>query len=280
MLIDAHHHVWSLAVRPQPWTDPFPILARSYDLDDLRPALAACNIDATVVVQTVTVPEETPELLSLAEDEPIIGGVLGWVDLTTTDISDRISRLRSGRGGHYLVGIRHQVQEEPGSGWFEQPAVRDGLRVLAAHNLTYDLIIRSDQLQGAVGLVEAIPELSFVLDHGGNPDIAGEEIESWSQGISELAALPNVAVKLSGLVTRAGHDWNLEQLRPYTDHLLSAFGCSRVLFGSDWPVSLLRCGYEQVLATAEELTGGLSSQERQAVFGSNALSWYRLDATR
>lgn len=280
MRIDAHHHVWDLTVRPQPWTAPFPVLARSYGLNDLRPALAACEVDATLVVQTVTVAEETPELLCLAADDPLVAGVVGWVDLTATDLCDRLHQLRFGRGGEHLVGVRHQVQEEPGSGWFEQPTVREGLRVLAAHDLSYDLIVRREQLQGAITLAQAVPELRFVLDHGGNPDIAIGEIETWRRDISALARLSNVSVKLSGLVTRTSENWNVEQIRPYAEYLIEAFGPSRVLFGSDWPVCLLRCSYEDVLAIADTVTGGLGSDDRQAVFGDNAVRWYRLDLAR
>jgi L-fuconolactonase len=278
MRIDAHHHVWDLKVRPQPWTDPFPVLARAYSYEhDLRPELTACDISATIVVQTVTVPEETPELLALAQHDPKVVGVVGWVDLTAPDVAAQLRGLRTGRGGRFLVGIRHQVQDELGCGWFELPAVAEGLRVLAAHNLNYDLIVRPDQLKGATALAGAMPELRFVLDHGGNPDIAGGEFAAWSQDLTVLAALPNVAVKLSGLVTRASEEWSVEQLKPYAEHLLDAFSPARVLFGSDWPVCLLRCGYAQVVETTEALTSGLSTEERAAVFGGSATTWYRLE---
>jgi L-fuconolactonase len=267
MRIDAHHHVWDLAIRPQPWTAPFPVLARSYSLDDLRPALAAAEIDATVAVQTVTVADETSELLALADRDSLIAGVVGWVDLAAP-------------GGHHLVGIRHQVQEERGTEWFARPEVLNGLRAVAHHGLAYDLIVRNDQVTAARSVAQSIPELRFVLDHGGNPDIESADLDPWRQDISTLAALPNVVVKLSGLVTRASATWRAEQLRPYGDHLLSAFGAYRVLFGSDWPVCLLRCGYGDVVASSELLTAELNADERAAVFGGNAATWYRLSTTR
>jgi L-fuconolactonase len=280
MRIDAHQHVWDLAIRPQPWTEPFPILARSYDLDDLRPALDACEIDGTIVVQTVTVKDETPELLALAEVDPRVLGVVGWVDLSAADVMERLQSLGAGSCGKNLVGIRHQAQEESGSTWFFQPDVRNGLRAVAAQGLTYDLIVRPDQLDGARSVAQAIPELDFVLDHGGNPDIQRDEFDGWRDAITALAALPNVSAKLSGLVTRAAESWSVERLRPYADHLISAFGPHRVLFGSDWPVCLLRGGYEQIFMAAVELIASLSSDEQTAILGGNAATWYHLGRDR
>jgi len=276
--IDAHHHVWDLAVRRQPWAEPFPVLYRSYLLDDLLPSLAAGAIDRTVLVQTVTVAAETPELLALAANEPLLVGVVGWVDLTAPDVADELGRLHEGLGGRYLVGIRHQVQEEDDVDWLAREPVRRGLCSVAAQQLAYDLVIRREQLPSAVSAARAIPELRFVLDHGGNPAIAEGRVEPWRSDITAFAALPNTAVKLSGLVTQAGPNWSVDDLRPYADHLLEAFGPARVLFGSDWPVCLLRASYEEVVSVAESLTAGLTVDERAAVFGGNAGAWYRLES--
>jgi L-fuconolactonase len=275
--IDAHHHVWDLAVRPQPWAEPFPVLHRSYTLDDLRPALAAGAIDRTVLVQTVTVAAETPELLALAADEPSLAGVVGWVDLTALNVADELGRLQDGLGGRHLVGIRHQVQEEHDVDWLAREPVRRGLRSVAAQQLAYDLVIRREQLPSAASAARAVPELRFILDHGGNPAIAAGEVEPWRSDLSAFAALPNTAVKLSGLVTQTAPDWSVDDLRPYADHLLEAFGPARVLFGSDWPACLLRASYEEVVSTAEALTAGLTVDERAAVFGGNAVAWYRVE---
>ena len=280
MRVDAHHHLWDLAVRPQPWTEPFPVLARSYTLEDLRPELVSCEVDATVVVQTVTVAEETPELLALADRDPAIAGVVGWVDLSAPDVASCLMSLRGDAGGHKLVGIRHQVQDERGDEWFTRSGTTRGLQTVAAHGLTYDLILRPDQLAAAGTLAESLPELSFVLDHGGNPNIGLGEFAPWRYEISRLSALPNVAVKLSGLVTRASEAWSVELLQPYADHLFESFGPSRVLFGSDWPVCLLRCSYPDVFTVANTLTRDLAPTEHEAVFGDNAVSWYRLEASR
>jgi len=275
--IDSHHHVWDLEARSQPWTAPFPILARSYSMDDLRPSLIASDVAATVVVQTVTDADETPELLELAAHDPAVAGVVGWVDLTTVDVSEQLSSLCAGPHGSHLVGIRHQVQEESELNWLGAEKVRMGLRAVAAQGLTYDLVIRHEQLGSALAAAEAIPDLRFILDHGGNPPVESKGLEPWASDVAHLAELPNTAVKLSGVVTRVVADVCVEDLRPYTDHLFATFGTSRVLFGSDWPVCLVSARYAQVVEVAEHLTAWLTADERAAVFGGNAAYWYRLD---
>ena len=275
--IDAHHHLWDLAVRDQPWTAPLPDLRRTFTIGDLRPHLAAHDIAATVVVQTITVPEETPELLSLAAAEPVVAGVVGWVDLTAPAIDDELARLRTLPGGHALVGVRHQVQEEPDPRWLCRADVRRGLTAVAAAGLSYDLVITADQLPATIETVQALPELTFVLDHGGKPAIRHGELEPWRLHVAALSSCANAMAKLSGLVTEADHDtWTVADLRPYADVLLDTFGPARLMYGSDWPVCLLAATYDRVIEAAEELTAQLSPAERAEVFGGTAARSYGL----
>jgi L-fuconolactonase len=274
--IDAHHHVWDLTVRPQPWTDELPALRRSFSLDDLRPALRRNGIDGTVLVQTVTVAEETPEFLGLAADAPEVLGVVGWVDLTAPDVADRLAALRAARGGEHLVGVRHLVQSEPDPDWLLRADVLAGLRRVAEAGLAYDLLVTRHQLEAAVAVTARLPRLRFVLDHAGKPGIAGRELEPWREQLGRLAQRPNVAVKLSGLVTEAAPDWTVGELRPYADHVLDSFGPQRVMAGSDWPVCLLRTGYDEVDATTDQLLEHLSDDERDDVLGGVARRWYGL----
>ena len=213
--VDAHHHVWDLAVRDQPWTAELPALRRSFALADLRPHLDAHGIGATVVVQTVCVPGETPELLALAAAEPLVAGVVGWVDLTAPDVADRLSGLRTRPGGAALVGVRHQVQEEPDPRWLCRPDVRHGLAAVADAGLAYDLVVTAAQLPAVVGTARALPQLRLVLDHAGKPPVRDRRLEPWRTQIAALARCPNTTVKLSGLVTEADHDaWTVADLRP------------------------------------------------------------------
>jgi L-fuconolactonase len=231
-------------------------------------------MDATVLVQTISVADETPELLAIADAEPVIAGVVGWIDLSAPDAADELARLMDGEGGGRLVGIRHQVQEEPDPRWLCRADVRPGLAAVGEAGLAYDLLVKPQQLASAVDIVRALPDMRFVLDHAGKPAIRDRAIQPWQAEIAELAQLPNVAVKLSGLVTEAADEWTVEQLRPFVDVLLQAFEPSRIMFGSDWPVCLLAASYREVVAAAQELTAQLSSAERADVFGETAARWY------
>jgi L-fuconolactonase len=277
-VIDAHHHVWDLAVRDQPWLagDEMAAIRRNFGADDLRPAAAAAGVTATVLVQTVTVAAETPEMLALAAGDPLIRGVVGWTDLTARDVADQLARLAEAPGGDRLAGLRHQVQEEPDPGWLRRPDVIAGLRAVADAGLAYDLILRPHQLAAATYAAQSVPQLSFVLDHGGNPPVAAGALEPWAAAVRALAACPNVTCKLSGLVTEAAPGAPPAALRPVADVILGAFGANRVMFGSDWPVCLLASDYPGVMELARTLTAGLSEAERAAVFAGTAARVYRI----
>jgi L-fuconolactonase len=276
--VDAHHHVWDLRVRDQPWitgTAMAPI-RRNFTTDDLAPALAECGIDATIVVQTVASVDETVELLQLAADTDFVAGVVGYVDLDRDGVSDQLDRLLDGPNGQWLVGIRHVVEAEPDPNWLLRPQVLAGLVEIAERGLTYDLLIGSHQFDAASQAVAAVPSGRFVLDHLAKPAIASRCFEPWATHIADLAAHPNVFAKVSGLVTEAGPSWTAGDLQPYVDHALSSFGAGRLLFGTDWPVCLLAGSYAQVHDSAETCLAALSDDETAAVFGGNAIGAYRL----
>ena len=229
-------------------------------------------------MQTMGVEEETPDLLQMAQTAPEVGGVVGWVDLSAPDIADRLAALRQSPGGEYLVGVRHLVQDEPDPDWLRRPEVRRGLEAVGATGLVYDFVVRNYQLPAVVETAAALDGVRFVLDHGGKPDIANGVIQPWRSQVRELARLPNVAVKLSGLVTEADHrSWTAKQIRPYAEVMVDAFGATRTMWGSDWPVCLLAATYEEVVAAAEDFVATLSASERDDVFGGTALAWYSLE---
>jgi L-fuconolactonase len=275
--VDAHHHIWDLAVRDQPWTFGLAPLRRSFGIEDLRPALRRNNVTATVLVQTVTAAEETPEMLALAAAEPLVAGVVGWVELDAPDVADRLAELRSGLGGDALVGIRHQVQQEADPLWLGRAPVRAGLAAVGAAGLAYDLLVTADQLPAAVQAVRALPEVRFVLDHAGNPPIGPTAEAAWRRDILGLARAENVTVKFSGLLTRA-YPGTLpaRQPRSWVDALLAEFGPNRMMFGSDWPVCTLAASYDEVCRCALEVTSDLSEAERQALFADTATRFYGL----
>jgi len=279
-IIDAHHHVWDLDVRDQDWISgpEMAAIRRSFTVDDLRPAAQTAGVTATIVVQTVTVAAETPELLALAVGDPLVAGVVGWTDLTSEGIGDQLDRLQSGHGGRFLVGIRHQVQSEPDPDWLRRPDVIRGLRAVAAAGLCYDLVVRPHQIAAATYAAAAVPGLTFVLDHAGKPPIASGDVEAWAAEIRALAAQPNTVCKLSGLVTEALPGAPPAAFAPYAEAVLIAFGPDRIMFGSDWPVCLLASDYAGVVALARWLTGDLSDAERTAVFALTAARVYRIPA--
>ncbi|HEX4831163.1 MAG TPA: amidohydrolase family protein [Trebonia sp.] len=283
-MIDAHHHVWDLAVRDQDWiTGPaMAPIRRTFTLDDLRPAAVAAGVSATVVVQTVAVAAETPELLALAAADPLVAGVVGWSDLTSPGLGVELERLAAGPGGQYLAALRHQVQGEPDPDWLRREDVLRGLRAVAAAGLAYDVLVRPHQLPAATHAASAVPSLTMTLDHAGKPPVGGD-LTAWATAIAAFAARPNTACKLSGLVTEVvpgtSDRARAAALAAVADVVLGAFGPDRVMIGSDWPVCLLACDYAGVMALAGELTAGLTATERAAVFAGTATRAYRLGNT-
>ncbi|MGY0234363.1 amidohydrolase family protein [Longispora urticae] len=272
--IDAHHHLWDVATRAYPWMDgPWadPLRGR-FDPDRLAPLAAAAGVDTTIVVQAVSDLDETRELLATAADHPLVGGVVGWLDLTG-DVPAQLADLRAGPGGAALVGVRHQVQDEPDRRWLLRPEVLAGLRAL--DGLAYDLLVTPALLPAAVEAVRLLPEVTFVLDHLAKPPIAAGAWQPWADRFAALAAEPNVVAKLSGLVTEAAWaGWKPEDLAGYVDHALGTFGPDRLMFGSDWPVCTLAAPYPRVVEVTETALAGLSEAERRAVFAGTARQVY------
>jgi L-fuconolactonase len=278
--VDAHHHLWDPARRAYPWMDerlaPF---QRRFGPEDLDAAAGPHGIGQTVVVQTVASVEETKEFLAVAGTGGRVAGVVGWVDLTVADVADAVAALRAAPGGEVLVGIRHQVHDEPDPAWLVRGEVLAGLAAVAEAGLAYDLLVRERELPAARAVAERLPQLGFVLDHLAKPRIREGLVEPWATELRALARLPNVTCKVSGLVTEADWDaWTPEQLVRYVATAADAFGPDRLLFGSDWPVCLLAADYAEVVMAAEQAleTAGLDAAERDLVFGANARRVYRL----
>jgi L-fuconolactonase len=252
-------------------------IRRPFTPSDLAPEIAAHGISGTVLVQTISSQDETREFLELAERTDFIWGVVGWVDLTSARVVDDLDALIGAPGGDRLVGIRHQVHDESDPEWLCRADVRRGLVAVQERGLTYDLLVRARELPGAIDTVRALPDLQFVLDHIAKPRIAEGKDPEWQERMPGLAALPNVAVKLSGMVTEANWaSWTPADLRPFVASVVDWFGAGRLLFGSDWPVCLLATSYGGVVGGLEEALGPISSGDMARIFGSNAVSVYRL----
>jgi L-fuconolactonase len=275
--VDAHHHVWDLSVRPQEWLDGevFAPIRRTFAVDDLAPDAAASGVTATVLVQTVALSEETPEMLRTAASSDLVAAVTGWVDLTSPAVADDLAAVRAGIGGDYLRAVRHLVQDEPDPAWLDRSDVRRGLKIVADAGLGYELLVKPPQLPAALRAVAELPEVEFVLDHCAKPYVAAGEIEPWATQIRQLAAHENITCKLSGLVTEADWaGWTVAALRPYVDVVVEAFSPQRLMFGSDWPVCLLASTYRRWVETVDELVADLDPEDQAAITGDTARRFY------
>ena len=274
MIIDAHQHFWHFDPVRDAWiTDDMAIIRRDFLPADLEPVLAANGIDGCVAVQAAQSEEETLFLVKMAQSYDIIKGIVGWVDLQSEYLVDRLTELTK---HPQIKGFRHVAQAEPND-FLLRPAVVDGIRQLAQFRLTYDILIYPNQLKAALHLVRSVPEVNFVIDHLAKPYIKKGEISRWSNFMTQIAKHPNVSCKLSGMVTEADwHNWRKKDFFPYLDVVFEQFGPDRLLFGSDWPVCLVAANYTQVKTLVEEYVAAWGEEVRAKVFGANAVSFYRL----
>jgi len=275
MIIDSHHHFWRYSPAEYGWIDDgMAAIRRDFLPADLRREIVVAGVDAVVSVQARQSLEETRWLLDLAAQNPFIAGVVGWVPLVSPSVATTLAELAT---QSKLVAVRHVLQDEPDPQFMLRADFQAGIRALQAFDLTYDVLIYDRHLPQAIELVDRHPSQRFVVDHMAKPSIKQGAIEPWARLLRELARRPHVSCKLSGLVTELGRpDWTIAELRPYVDVVLDAFGPDRVLFGSDWPVCLVVCGYSRWMATVQELIAHLSPTERAAILGENARRVYQL----
>jgi L-fuconolactonase len=275
-MIDTHQHFWQYSPAEYGWIDDsMAALRRDFLPTDLEREMAAAGVQASIAVQARQSLEETRWLLELADADPFIAGVVGWADLQAGDVDSTLERLaRHSR----LLGLRHIVQGEP-DGFLERPAFLRGVARLERHGLTYDILVYARQLPAAVAFARTFPRQPFVLDHLGKPDIKGNGYQVWRNHFGRLAELPNVCCKLSGLVTEADWaSWTPAQLRPYFDAALEAFGPSRLMIGSDWPVCLVAATYGDVIGLVRDAINEYSAGEREQILGGTAKRFFRLKA--
>ncbi|HEX6972075.1 MAG TPA: amidohydrolase family protein [Limnochordia bacterium] len=277
MRIDAHQHFWRLDRGDYGWLTPeHGVLYRDYLPDDLRPHLQHHRIDRTILVQAAPTVAETEFLLSLADQEPFIGGVVGWVDLEAPDLPAELDRLAR---HPKFVGVRPMLQDLADDRWIRRPAVRDALALLEERGIRLDLLTFPRHLPYVLEMLAERPGLFAVIDHLSKPDIRHRQLEPWRSLIREAAAFERVFCKLSGMVTEADHaHWRPDDLKPYVDHVFEVFGPDRVMFGSDWPVCLLAAEYDQVVDALRQALGPrLDPDVERRVFGLNAARFYGID---
>lgn len=272
MIVDAHQHFWRYDPREYAWIDDrMRALKRDFLPMDLAPHLEQAGVDATIAVQTQQTLDETRWLLQLADEQPFIAGVVGWVDLQADGVEAQLDSLRHPR----LSGIRHIVQSEPDDRFLLGAAFGRGIAALGQAGLPYDILIYPRHLPVAADFVARFPSQPFVLDHLAKPEIRSAAIDDWARDLRRLAAAPNVCCKLSGLVTEADwRTWTPAGIEPYLDVAFDAFGPSRLLAGSDWPVCTLAADYSRTMAVVRDYLGRFPSAAREAVLGGNARRVY------
>jgi L-fuconolactonase len=279
-IVDAHVHLYDPGVIRYGWMKGRPALEQQRLMAQFDAARGPVEIQALVWVEVGADPgqylQEASFVDGLAREDPRIRALVAHAPLERgAAVTPDLEKLAA----HDLTrGIRRLLQHEPDDAFCLRPGFIEGVRLLARFDLSFDICVYHRQLAGALELVRRCPEVRFVLDHAGKPGIRAELMQPWRTQIAELAALPNVWCKLSGLITEADHaNWTREQLRPYMDHVIESFGFGRVMFGSDWPVAEETHRYGEWVDIVDQALAGLSEGERGNVFRDNAIAFYRLD---
>lgn len=277
-LIDSHVHFWDTNTLDYPWLAEIDLL----NTDHLPASVPASGknweMHKLVFVQADCLPEqgiqEAGWVASL--DDQRVAGIVAFAPLENGDsVQAQLEQLQA---IPEVKGIRRLIQSEA-MGFSIQNRFIEAVQLLPDYGFTFDICVKHHQLPDVIELVKQCPQTSFVLDHTGKPDIANGAIDNWQQHITRLATFENVMCKLSGMVTEAHHEtWSLDDLRPYSEHVLNSFGAQRLMFGSDFPVVKLASDYETWMQTAFNLTGDLNDNEKDMIFYHNAQRFYELSS--
>jgi L-fuconolactonase len=276
LLIDAHHHLWKHNDRDYEWMndDRLRALRRDFLTEDLMETTRDSNVHGTVAVQARQNILETEFLLDAASRQSLVRGVVGWLPLCSSDVDSTIERFST---NPKFKGVRHVLQDEPDDFFMLRDDFNRGVTRLKGFGLVYDILIFERHLAQAIEFVDRHPSQVFILDHVAKPRIKEGVLSPWDERIRELAKRENVYCKVSGMVTEADWDgWSVEQLKPYVDVVLAAFGPSRLMFGSDWPVLTLASDYQTWVHTVQSLIADLSTDERDRILAGTAREAYRL----
>jgi L-fuconolactonase len=270
--IDAHQHFWKYDPVEYDWiNDKMSVIRRDFQPADLAREIGGAQISSVISVQARQTVEETRWLLQLARAYDFIAGVVGWLPLASSRIEYDLAEYAPNQK---LRGVRHVLQGEPDE-YMARADFNNGISLLARHGLTYDILIVERQLAAAIALVERHPKQTFILDHAAKPRIGDRLLSPWRQNMRELARRPNVVCKISGLVTEADYrGWSNDQIRTYVEVLLETFTPNRLMFGSDWPVCLVACGYQRWATLVRSFIVGLSRGEQSEIMGNTAKRAY------
>lgn len=276
MKIDAHQHYWCIARGDYGWITPdITVLYRDFLPVDLEPSLIKHELNGSIVVQAAPTLEETEFLLELADKTESILGVVGWLDLFDPAHQQHYDRFHQ---HPKFLGFRIMIQEMSDSSCILDSKFVTALQGYADRNVPVDLLVLSDQLDHTVQLLHQVPNLRGVIDHIAKPKVKEGEMDNWLRAMQEIARMPNMYCKLSGIVTEGDHSkWKVDDFKPYIHSVLQLFGPKRVMFGSDWPVCLMAAEYDEVIQLLQEsIPTQWGEQERANLFGRNAKEFYKL----
>ena len=275
MVIDSHQHFWKYNPVKHEWiNDAMSVIRRDFMPSDLEKVYAENGVDGCVAVQADQTLAETDFLLDLANNNDFIKGVVGWVDFRDASVDGVLAEY-----SHHekTKGYRHIVQGEPDHNFLLRQDFMRGISAMEKYDLVYDILVFPHQLGASLEFVKRFPNQKFVIDHIAKPYIKDGFFDGWAVLMREIAKYPNVHCKLSGMITEAYYDaWTPEQINPYMDIVLNAFGSERLMYGSDWPVCLVAGNYTQVKKLVTDFISGLSSDEQADIMGKNALQFYNL----
>ena len=281
MKIDSHQHYWNYTAHPDHYvwmSDELGALRRNFMPEDLAPILTELGFDGTVAVQAREMVEETDFLLDLADQSPWILGIVGWIDLCDPDAEPLVEKYAA---HPKLKGLRLLIHDRPDPEFAVSPEHLRGISWLKRYGLTYDLLLKPPHIEPATRLVDQFPDQKFVVDHIAKPDIPSGELSPWAEDLRELARRPNVFCKVSGMVTTADWaSWTPAQFTPYLDVVLNAFGPSRLMIGSDWPVCTCAASYQRTMRTTMAWAARLSPDEQADLLGGTCARFYGLDASQ
>ena len=273
--IDSHQHFWKYDPSHHSWmTEEMQTLKKDYGVDELAVLLEGCGLQGSVAVQASQTEAENSFLLGLAEKHSTIKGIVGWVDLQSANVSERLHCYAT---REKIKGFRHVIHDEEDMDFMLRPAFLNGIKALRPFGFTYDILIYHCHLPNTLKLVRQFPDQSFVIDHIAKPDIRGQEVTNWKKLMTPLASFQNVYCKISGMVTEAAwHQWRQNDFTPYLDAVVELFGTKRILFGSDWPVCTLSASYAETYGIVKTYFDSFSTEEQDDFFGMNAKRFYCL----
>ena len=282
-IVDAHLHVWDPKLLSYPWLSDVPLLNKPYLLEDYDEACGPVRVERMIFAQAecdfAQYKQEADWVASLAEHDPRLQGIVAWAPLEKGEsVRDELEALAENR---LIKGIRRIIQFEADPEFCLQPGFVRGVQALTDFDFSFDICIKHHQLENTIRLVRQCPDVRFILDHIGKPDIKNQLFTPWKTELETLAAMPNVWCKMSGLVSEADQaSWTREDLKPYVDHAIGCFGVERMVYGGDWPVASLATEYPRWVRTLEWALSGLSGEELHQLFHDNAIAFYHLEGAR